>query len=248
METYEYNLDNINLEIFPLGIWKDPHIVFHGTSEFHSEQIERSGFVPATSPFNLEDARELIRVLQLPDIAKFDKANILGLNISRTLNSYVFGIENKDFRLSFAYLSNLSVGFAMGQSKGGQTLGNIREAKVIIQQAIQANPDLAREITEPINRLFQLETDVANGNGVVYAVKLEPPFSGITEEYGNIHSTVAIPSNRIVGKVILPNDIDPANFNIKILKAANKQKLVKPGHLGILLNRMSLNDLDEEKY
>ena len=245
MQTFDFNLDRVNLEIFPNDIWQDPNVVFHGTSEYHSQEIERNGFIPATAPFDLNDARELVRVLQLPEVIQFDRPQAFGMTVSRTLNSYIFGIENNDFRLSFAYLSYLCVFFSTGQSKGGQTFGNVREAKSIIRQAIQANPDVERMITEPINRLFDLETNVANANGVVYAVRLEAPFNGITEEYGNIHSTVAISANNIIGKVILPNGINVNEFTIETVKQRNKQKLIRPGHLGIILNRMNLNDEDE---
>ena len=157
MPTFDYNLDRVNLEIFPNDIWQDPNIVFHGTSEYHSQEIERNGFIPATAPFDLNDARELVRVLQLPEIIQFDRPQAFGMTVSRTLNSYISGIENNDFRLSFAYLSYLCVLFSTGQFKGGQTLGNVREAKSIIQQAIQANPAVEGMITEPINRLFDLK-------------------------------------------------------------------------------------------
>ncbi len=245
MPIFDFNFDKVNLEIFPNYIWQDPNVVFHGTSEYHSLEIERNGFIPATSPFDINDAKELIRVLQLPEIITFDQPKAFGMTVSRTLNSYVFGIENRDFRLSFAYLSYLCVFFSTGQSKGGQTLGNIREAKSIIQQAIQANQAVEGLITEPINRLFELESNVANANGVVYALRLSPPYNGITEEYGNIHSTVPVTANNIIGKVILPNNINLNQFTIQTVKQRNQQKLLKPGHLGIILNRMTLTNYDE---
>jgi len=245
METYEYNLDTVNLEIFPDEIWRDPHIVFHGTSEFHSERIERNGFIPSTSPFDLSDARELIRVLQLPDIAPFDTPRgLLSMSVAQTLQSYIAAIEKGSFRLSFGYLSFLCVFFSEGPSKGGQTLGTIREARMIIEKAIQANPEAKDLVTEPIHRLFQLENDVANARGIIYAVKLIPPFKGVTDEYGTLHSTVAIPPENIIAKVILPNDLDCKEFESKMVKERNKQKLTRPGHLGILLNRMKMDDLE----
>lgn len=245
MPTFDFNLDRVNLEIFPNNIWQDPNVVFHGTSEYHSHLIERSGFIPATAPFDLNDARELVRVLQLPEIIHFDRPQAFEMTVSRTLNSYIFGIENNDFRLSFAYLSYLCVFFSTGQSKGGQTFGNVREAKSIIQEAIQATPDVEGMITEPINRLFALETNISNANGVVYAVRLEAPYNGITEEYGNIHSTEPISADNIIGKVILPNDINVNEFPIQTVKQRNQQKLMRPRHLGVILNRMNLNDDDE---
>lgn len=240
--TYDFNLDRVNLEIFPNEIWQNPNIVFHGTSEYHSQLIETNGFVPATSPFNLDDARELIRVLQLPEVEPFDKPQAFGITVSKALNSYVFGIESGDFRLSFAYLSYLCVYFSTGQLKGGQTFGNIREAKSIIEQAIQVHPAVAELISEPINRIFQLEENVANAKGVVYAVKLEAPYNGITEQYGNIHSDIMIPTDRIIGKIVLPNEININEFGLAEVKQRNQQKLMKLGHLGIILNRMASNE------
>lgn len=244
MEQYEFNLDKDNLEIFPEEIWKNPNIVFHGTSEYHSQQIERDGFIPCTSPFNLDDARELVRVLEIPEIAVFDVPKTFEITVARTLNSYIFGIENNDFRLSFAYLSYLCAYFSIGNLKGGQTFGNIREAKRIINQAIQTNKSLEQYITEPIKRLFQLERDVANSNGVVYAIKLELPYNGITEEYGTIHSTATINPDNIIAKIVLPNDINLHELNI--LKTKNNTKLLKPGNLGVILKRMILEEEDKE--
>jgi hypothetical protein len=67
MTEYTYNLDIDNLEIFPSEIYKDPFVVFHGTSSFHSDNIERNGFIKSQSPFNLDEARELIRILNLTE-------------------------------------------------------------------------------------------------------------------------------------------------------------------------------------
>lgn len=245
MQIYDFCIDSVNFEIFPNNIWQEPNIVFHGTSEYHSQEIENNGFIPSTPPFNINDARELLRVLQLSEIIPFDQPNSIGITLSKTLNNYIFGIEHNNFRLSFAYLSLLCVFFSTGQSKGGQVFRIVREAKLIIQQAVQANQNLQEIISEPINRLFNIETIVANANGVVYAVRIESPYNGIKEEYGNIHSTLPISDNNIIGKVILPNDINTEEFTIQVVKQKNLLKLLKPGHLGIILKRMSLNENDE---
>ena len=245
MKTFDFNLDKVNLEIFPNEIWQDYNVIFHGTSEYYSQKIERNGFIPATAPFDLNDAIELVRVLQLPEIIHFDQSNTLGVTVSKSLNRYICGIKSNYLRLSFAYLSYQCVFFSVGHSKGGQILGYIRKAKSIIQLAIQANQAVQKIISEPIKRLFDLETNVANANGVVYAVKLEAPYNGIKEEYGIIHSTVSISANNIIGRVILPNDINLNEFTKQAVKQKNHQKLVQTGHLGIILNRMKSNDDDE---
>lgn len=47
--------------------------------------------------------------------------------------------------------------------------------------------------------------------------------------------------------MILPNDINLNEFAITIVKQRNQQKLLKLGHLGIILNRMTMND-NEDKW
>lgn len=244
MKIYDYFFDHDNLEVFPRDIWEDPDVVFHGTSDYHSNEIEKNGFIPATPPFELDDAKELIRVLQLPDIQEFDSPDSFGMRLSQYLSSYVIGIENNDFRLSFAYLSYICVIFASGPSKGGQTLGNIRRAKEIINRASQTNPDTKALITEPVKKLWKLENEIANAKGVIYAVKLSSPYKGISEEYGNIHSSAPIAKENIIGKVILPNGINTENQDIASLKERNRIKLMLPGKLGTTLYNKNQNDED----
>lgn len=240
MIEYDYNLDRVNFEIFPEEIWENVNVVFHGTSQYHANSIETNGFVTCTPPFNLEDGEELIRLLQRPEVSGFDQPKgFFGMTTSRSLASYIWGIKNCDFRLSFAYLSYLCVTFSAGNLKGGQTLGTIREAKQIIEQAIQVNPAISTLISEPIQRLFDLEQTIAEAQGVVYAIKLQPPYNGITEEYGTIHSNISIGPEMIIGKVRLPIDMNTAEFTIEFLKEKNREKLIKPGNLGVLLYRQT---------
>ncbi len=236
--TFEYQLDTENWEIFPKDIWSDPYLIFHGTSSFHSETIEQNGWVKGHSPYDIADAAELINVLELPLIKPFDKATIFDLTTAKTLKSYVAANRYDQFRLSFAYLSSLCVLFSTGKSKGGQTLGNVRDAKEIIENATIANPSLQCVLTDPLERLFSLADQIDKASGVVYAIKLPKELEGITEEYGVIYSTISIPKELIVGKVIIPDDIDMSVLDRKFLSKKNKAKLLKPGHLGIILGRL----------
>lgn len=238
MKLFDLIIDEENLEIFPKEIWANSNIVYHGTSEYHSERIETNGFIPATSPFNIDAVKELLEVLKDPRVSEFDKPKIIfGITTLKVLNSYIFGIENKDFRLSFAYLSLLSALFSTGRNKGGQTLGNIRDSEYYIEQAIKNDESVGQLLTNSIKNIFNAAKEVSDAKGVIYAVELNSPYKGISEEYGTIHSKEPITPDRIVGKVILPDDFDIGKYDIKTLKDRNKQKLVKPGHLGILLNR-----------
>ena len=243
MTQFDYIFDEDNLEIFPKEIWENPYVVFHGTSEFHSSNIEKNGLIKATSPFDIKEAEELLRVLNLPQVSQFDQPKtFLNLTVRNTLASYVFGIQNNDFRLSFAYLSYLCVFFSTGKLIGGQTFGNIREAQIILKKAIAYYPEISSQLTEPIIRLFKLGDEIAKTNGVVYAIKLKPPFTGIMEEYGTIHSEFSIDKDSIIGKVILPSNIDTLGIDIALVKKRNQSKLIKNGHLGIILERLKYQD------
>lgn len=238
MTTYEYNFDREHFEIFPEDIWSDPNIVFHGTSEYHSEQIEEKGLLMHYSPFDLEEARALIDVLKKPEVADFDYHRGLNSTTVSTLEEYIQNIENHNFRLSFAYLSYLSAFYSSGRRKGGQIIGIIRDAHDMINEASTRMPKVLQYITPPIKHLFQLADDIANTNGVVYAIKLIEPYSGINNEYGTILSTNKIDVDSIIGKVILPNDINSADSDFSIAKKMNGSKLVKNGNLGVRLYRL----------
>lgn len=241
VEIFDYQLDTDNWEIFPKHIWTDPYVVFHGTSSFHSNSIEQGGWVKGHSPFDIADATELVRVLELPLIKPFDIATVCDLTTAKTLKSYIAANQFDQFRLSFSYLSSQCALFSTGKSKGGQTLGNVREAKKNIEAAMTANPSLQGVLTEPINRLYNLADEIERASGVVYAIKLPKELDGITEEYGVIHSNISIPKELIIGKVIISNDIDLNSLDRAILKERNKAKLLQIGHLGLILGRRKYN-------
>lgn len=43
MEEFDYSLNNETLEILPAEISSNPLIVYHGTTSYHSESIEKKG-------------------------------------------------------------------------------------------------------------------------------------------------------------------------------------------------------------
>ncbi len=236
MTTFEYNFDSENLEIFPKEIWQNPNIVFHGTSEYHSGNIEANGFKEKTIPFSVEAAKLLIDVLQSPEVLPFDKPNASGKTRSKALENYLKDMQVGGLRLSFAYLSYSCVLYSSGRSKGGQVFNIIRDAKTIIESAIEAHADIKEKITGPIESLFQLEEEIANSKGVVYAIELEPPYKGIEVALHNIYSDDSIGKDSIIGKVIVPENIDMSQFDSRTLMYRSIQKLNKPGNLGAILD------------
>lgn len=201
IELYEYFLDTQKLEVFPEEIWSDPYVVFHGTSSFHSENIEREGLIVSKSPYEIESGTILVNLLNSNEIYRFDNS---AKNIATSINDYLTSIQNNSFRLSFACLSSLCLSFSEGKSKGGQALSNIRKAKEIIESAHCEN--IISDIPQKVQELFHLEEQIANQRGVIYAIKLPESLEGITLEMLNIHSSISIPSTHIIGKVIIPDN------------------------------------------
>jgi len=237
IKKFDYQLDIDNLEVFPKEIWSDPYVVFHGTSTFHSESIEQCGWLKKYTPYDIEDVTELIKILKLSHIKPFDRAKVCDLTTANTLENYIKAKEVDKFRISFSYLSSQCVLFSTGNSKGGQTLGTVRDAKKIIETAITANPFLQNVLTKQIYRLYDLADEIERASGVVYAIKLPKDLEDITEENGVILSNISIPNKLIVGKVIIPNDIDLNFLDRAILYKKNKAKLLQLGHLGLILGR-----------
>jgi hypothetical protein len=239
MTVYNFNLDAEHLEIFPTEVWQDPFVVYHGTTSIHSNNIEANGFIKGVSPFNLEQAKELISVLESAAVKPFDTPSVIGMTQAQTLKDYINAIERGYFRLSFSYLSYQCVLFASGPSKGGQTFGTVRKAKEVIEQAISANAIDSSTITEPITELFRLSNIAADSGSLVYAVKLPNDLKNIKLEYNVIYSSDNIPANQIIGKVCIPdnfdlNTIDRKNINTKLMS-----KLYKPKNIGAILNKLS---------
>jgi len=240
MTEYHYNLDIDSLEIFPEEIYKDPFVVFHGTSSYHSESIERNGFIKSRSPFNLDQARELIRILKLPEIIAYDTPSIIGMTQAQSLQDYTNAIDGNYFRLSFSCLSYQCVLFSSGQSKGGQAVGTIRRAKQIISKAITDGIATNAVISEPVSKLFNLIENIENAQGIIYAIKLPDTLEEITLELNVVYSSQNISVNSIVGKVFLPEYIEQIDKTTISKKLSDK--LYNARGLGPIINRREFNE------
>jgi hypothetical protein len=243
---YPYQFDAQTLEIFPQEIAANTFVVFHGTAEYHSENIENNGLQLGRCPYDIEAAKELCILLTNPLIVPYDLPNRFGQTCHSSFNGYIFGIENNQLRLSFSHLSYGCVPFASGPLKGGQSLNHVNEAQRIINAAIADNPSLAGSITPTISYLFNQVQQIQNSNGLVYAIRFPNTLDGLEMGTGVIHSTIDIPFDYIIGKVIIPANGVHANVTIPQISIKHQNKLyTSPNGLGILIEKNNFPEEDD---
>lgn len=198
MNEYDYIFIEQSLEIFPPEIFNDPFIVFHGTSNYYSDNIEENGFERGYSPFEETDVQNLAVLLESENFRNYDVNNIAG-----SLRHYL----SSSMRLSFTCLSGAAINFASGISKGGQIIGKIRKAQEIVHEVTANNAELNDIVDQSTRDLFALCGNIANDTGVVYAIRLPNDLKGIKDENFVIHSENSISAEAVVGKVILPDEV-----------------------------------------
>ncbi len=219
---YEYQFDPAYLEIFPSEIFSDNSVVFHGTNEYHSLNIEKNGFVVNTSAYNLEQAQKLVELLEHPDVSKYDvKKGFFQWTTAHGARHYMESIEKNSFRLSFSALSSACIAFTEGPRKGGQAFADIRQAREIISRAMIEHKN-SIVIPPEINDLFQQLNHIDQSRNVIYAIRLPKDLDGITCENNVIYSKKSISADNIVGKVIIP---DEEGLRLSAIKASINQKL-----------------------
>lgn len=245
---YPYQLDPNNLEIFPEEIWRDPFVVYHGTSEYHSNNIENNGIEIGRSPFDINSANDLYNLLLNPNVSPFDiPRGYGGLNCARGLNSYLFGIQNNQIRLSFSNLSYSCVRYASGPLKGGQSLNHINEAQQIINAAISTTPGLINCVSQSILDLYTNVQAIQNSRGVVYAIKLPESLDGIEMGTGVVHSVLSIPRDSIVGKIVIPQNLNIADIDFNEIAQKHQSKLFKSHNsLGNLISKKNYPEDNED--
>jgi len=215
MNEYQYAFLDEFSEVFPEEIFNNPYIVFHGTSNYYSDEIEENGFEQGYSPFDENAVESLATLLETENFANYDENNIAG-----TLRHYL----QNNMRLSFTCLSGCAIEFGLGISKGGQIIGKIRRARAVVQTAVTENPGLVNNISPLIENLFQICDDIGNHLGVIYAIRLPENLNGIIDENFVIYSDYYIPATSIIAKVILPDEIE--EFNRELFASRNKKKLI----------------------
>ena len=136
--------------------------------------------------------------------------------------------------------------FASGPLKGGQSLNHVNEAQRIINAAIADNPSLAESITPTISNLFNEVQQIQNSNGVVYAIRFPNTLVGLEMGTGVVHSTIDIPLEYIIGKVIIPEDGVQDNITIQNISTTHHKKLFTPPNgLGILIEKNNFPEDDD---
>lgn len=216
MNEYGYIFNEQTLEIFPPEIFNDSFIVFHGTSNYYSDNIEENGFERGYSPFEETVVENLATLLESENFRNYDVNNIAG-----SLRHYL----RNTMRLSFTCLSGAAINFASGISKGGQVIGKIRKAQEIVNEIVANNVELENIIDQSIRDLFVLCDNIINDSGVVYSIRLPNDLNGITDENFVIYSANSIPSALLVGKVILPDEVQ--EIERENVTNRNKDKLIK---------------------
>ncbi|WDF61034.1 hypothetical protein PQ462_06620 [Flavobacterium sp. KACC 22758] len=239
MKQIPYQFDNINLEIVPQEIWSNPMNVFHGTTTYHSNSIEKNGFKSNWAPYNVEHVKILVETLKSTDFEKYDlKKGFLDWTTAYGIEHYLDALEKKEFRISFTPLSLASAQYTLSKTKGGQAFMAIREAKEIIDLALTKNESLKDKIPNEVVELFNEIKEIDNSNGIVYIVQLPKDLNGIECSINNvIHSNVEISKGQIIGKVLIPNLLKEFETDKDLIDNKIKSKLHTNGGLAIQILR-----------
>jgi len=239
MIEYQYQQDDENLEIVPKEVWTNPMVVFHGTTTYHSENIEKNGFIVNRPPYNIDHVEILVGILKSNDFSKFDhKKGFLNWTTAFGIEHYLDAIHKKEFRLSFSSLSSACVAFTTSIAKGGQAFRDIREAKQIFDFAINSDNSLENKIPNEVLLLFNELEKIEISQGVVYAIKLSDDLNGVECDINNvIYSSVSIPKELIIGKVLIPDSPDVLQIAQTKINDKIKSKLHTNGGLAIRIWR-----------
>jgi hypothetical protein len=245
MKVYPLNFNTQTYEIFPEEIWSNKLVVFHGTTTFHSQCIEKNGFKKNYIPYNLDYAKKLIELFNKPEISQFDDEKYTVVfdfdktksNTANAINQYLATKKSPNSKISFFPLSTSCLKYTIGDNKGGLAFNFIRKTKHIIAKAVLANPYLQKEIPIEVIQLFDLLAKLDNSQSVVYAIKLHYDLNNIQAEDVNktIYSLESIPASSIVGKIIIPND--SADLSLDMILLENKLSKKYFNGIGQILNR-----------
>jgi hypothetical protein len=243
MDIIPFNFDASNLEIVPPAIAANKLIVYHGTSDYYSTQIETNGFRRGYCPFDLDLARKLVALLRTPAVRPFDPpTGFIPTTLSDGIDQYIGNIRTT-IRISFSPLSSRAAVFAIGDAKGGQIFGQIRSSHRIINACLSAIKDrevksAIEAVVAEIQPVFDEADRAAAGNGVVYVVQLPETLERIEVDLNNVvYSNLDVPITQIIGKVAIPADVTHASLNEASHLNQIKAKLNTAGGIRSRLNR-----------
>lgn len=235
MKEFDYSLNNETLEIFPAEFSENPLIVYHGTTSYHSKNIEENGFRVNTPPYNIDQVKILVDTLKSTDFSKYD--------VKKGFHNWTtaFGIEHyldAKFRISFSPVSYACAAYTRSLTKGGQAFRDIREAKTIIEFAIKNDPSLEKKVPDEVSLLFSELNKVDNSQGVIYAVKLSEELTGIECDLNNVvYANRDIPKEHIIGKIYIPENPSELEIEQNAINQKIKSKLHGNGGLGVIIWR-----------
>jgi hypothetical protein len=223
--------------LFSDDIDTDAWVMFHGTSGFNSETIERDGF---KFPPDLIARDEIQRVINIYEEMNWAGENSGGLPVLKPFSlGYDFSGEQR--RLFFAETSSRALLYATRDFAGGEKLRALRVAFCDLDLYRQ-KPDVRERhqvrmqsefrrfgAAQPVvvdlgwleNEMVRLQdvrkrADIAHLNhryGVVYALRMTTTdLAALGQGTMGIETVTPIPVSRIVSKIIVPPDYQWNDF------------------------------------
>lgn len=173
-------------------------IAFHGTCDYYSDMIEKSGFMKSVTLLTQVQIDKLINCLEEnPQFESLNETMNFGFcneKISQTIRMTFETIKSEEYVFSMAIDFENALTFLSDEHKGGQYLKNIK--KVIKGIGKLGSIDIPKEVDEIIEFINEIE----KSKGVIYAIDIK----GLEyENDGNrIQTKENISTKRIIAKYI----------------------------------------------
>ena len=204
MKDYSFNKEFLekNHFFFPHEVESNKFYMFHGTSSFFSDSIEKNGFNLETPILNTEHLNNILLLAH-----QYNSDSVI-YNLTKQIKDH----NNKTKTLSLGLTSGFCTKYVSFPFKGGQILSTINK---LVDLLI----DTEKEKTNAINITFLNYIkahiqEIKSCSGVIYILnvqKCEEIDFEVRNDYGLIKRN--IPSELIVGKMIIPNNIHLPNIN-----------------------------------
>jgi hypothetical protein len=241
MKEFNFKYDTDSYEIFPKELYSNPLIVYHGTVEYYSEKIEKDGLIANFTPYNINTVKTLLKILPDINFSKYENKD-RNCSIAKTIVDYLDIHKKNTRKLSFYCLSATCIKFTQNEYKGGQAFREIRMTKVIIDEVIKNDSNLSKCVINEVKELFDEVEKIDKSNGIVYAIKLPANLQGIELDNYIIRSSLSIPADSIIAKVVIPENYNTQFMNHEILLKRNESKLYNNG-----LGRELYNNINYDK-
>ena len=253
MDEYDWNPDNVTLEIFPPIINNDNGLIYHGTSALYSDALEENGFLTNHCPFPIPDLTELVAILaDLNQPSDFDRGDPLQINFNEagSIDHFLFHLGHHP--ISFTNNGFAALKYATGDSKGGQIVGKIYKAILKVREGINELPLENENRGELTGRLLGIQhienmcEDIQNSPGVVYVIN--PPiyfYDNLRVDHKVIFSDQEIIPEMIVAKTVVELDYEIPEELLGAIKSKVDKQFAVPNSISNFLMRKYLTN-DEE--